>query len=416
MSDIAVIGGGLTGLTAAIRLAEAGRKVTLFEAAPQPGGRTRSFYDAQVDEWVDNGPHLMIGAYRRTQALLEAAGVAGNIHWQPSLHLPLWDDPRGHFSLTPRPWLPFAIALLITVYKTPGHGLGSLTAMLKLASPPPADIATVKAWFEHCRVPPALRGDLLEPLCLGTMNEAPDTADAASFAQVLKEAFASHKSARLGWFTAPLSKALIEPLEHYATGLGVAIHTRCRIDAIREHERGITLQTKEGQKAFAKAVLALPAYARNRLMGIDTPVKTEAISNIHLWFARPLALPEALIGGIGTYGQWFFDIGRQSGRTSAPGHYCAVVSADHSGFDAQTMVDTICDELRRITGRPLPEPVHHRIVCEKRATVLVHNERPPQYGRHLIDACEQPLSGELPATIETAVRRGEAAANLLKKQ
>lgn len=413
MSDIAIIGGGLTGLTAAIRSAENGHKVTLFEAAPQLGGRTRSFYDAKVDEWVDNGPHLMIGAYTRMQALLEAAGAAQNIHWQQSLHLPLWDAERGHFSLTPKPWLPFAIALLMEVYKAPGHGLSSLTAMLRMSSPPSKNIRTVKAWFDHCRVPPRLYADLLEPLCLGTMNESPETADAASFALVLKEAFASHRSARLGWFTAPLSQALIKPLQRYAERLGVTIHTHSRTDALEADDEGVRLMLKGEQHHFDKAVLAVPAYIRNRLLRIDAPVATESISNVHLWFEEPLDLPESLVGGIGTYGQWFFDVSRQMSRAQSPYHYCAVVSADHSGYGQSAMVETICSELAAVTERTLAKPAHHRIVCEKRATILVQNETIPMHGKGIIDACEHPFSGELPATIETAIRRGEEAADLL---
>lgn len=416
MSDIAIVGGGLTGLTAAIRAAEKGHKVTLFEAAPQLGGRTRSFYDAKVDEWVDNGPHLMIGAYTRMQALLESAGAARNIHWQPKLHLPLWDAERGHFSLSPKPWLPFAIALLVEVYKAPGHGLSSIMAMLRMAAPPPKEIRTVKAWFDNCRVPPRLYADLLEPLCLGTMNEPPETADAASFALVLKEAFASHKSARLGWFTAPLSQALINPLQNYAESLGVAIRTHGRVDEINADDDGVRITLKNDQHNFDKVVLAVPAYIRNRLLKADAPVTTEAISNIHLWFAEPLNLPEKLVGGIGTYGQWFFDISRQMNCTQPPWHYCAVVSADHADYEPSVMVETICSELASVTGQTLAEPIHHRIVCEKRATVLVQNETMPMHDKRIFDACEHPFSGELPATIETAVRRGEKAAKVLQSQ
>ncbi|NOR72703.1 MAG: FAD-dependent oxidoreductase, partial [Mariprofundaceae bacterium] len=108
---IAIIGGGLCGLTSAIRLTEKGHDVHLYEAAPALGGRTRSFYDTTVDEWVDNGPHLLIGAYKATRELLESVGAGGNITWQRSLKLSLWDEQRGHFSLAPSPYLPFPLAL-----------------------------------------------------------------------------------------------------------------------------------------------------------------------------------------------------------------------------------------------------------------------------------------------------------------
>ncbi|MBL1353719.1 MAG: NAD(P)-binding protein, partial [Zetaproteobacteria bacterium] len=51
---LAVIGGGLTGLTAAIRAAQKGYAVDLYEAAPALGGRTRSFFHAPTQTWVDN--------------------------------------------------------------------------------------------------------------------------------------------------------------------------------------------------------------------------------------------------------------------------------------------------------------------------------------------------------------------------
>jgi len=66
-----------------------------------------------------------------------------------------------------------------------------------------------------------------------------------------------------------------------------------------------------------------------------------------------------------------------------------------------------------ISGQPhARHPAHIRVVQEKRATVLT---RPaPEHGATLpawlIDASEQPRPGDLPATIEAAVQRGEYAA------
>ena len=85
---IAVIGAGLTGLTAAIRLAETGVQVELFEASPLAGGRTKSFHESFANELCDNGPHLLIGAYSATQKLLDDCGASANVYWQPSLPLP----------------------------------------------------------------------------------------------------------------------------------------------------------------------------------------------------------------------------------------------------------------------------------------------------------------------------------------
>ena len=201
---IAIIGGGLCGLTSAIRLAEKGHDIHLYEAAPALGGRTRSFYDTTVDQWVDNGPHLLIGAYRATRNLLESVGAGSNITWQHSLKLPLWDQKRGHFCLAPHPYLPFPLALMTALYRLPGHTVSSLSSLLRIdRSMKRVSATSVKAWMEQERVSPALQRDLIEPLCLGAMNEPMESADCSSFASVLREAFANHDHARLGWFNKP---------------------------------------------------------------------------------------------------------------------------------------------------------------------------------------------------------------------
>ena len=77
---MAVIGGGLTALSCALCLAEHGIECELFEASPQLGGRTRSFHDPTVDAWVDNGPHLLIGAYAHARSFFARHGVADHGH------------------------------------------------------------------------------------------------------------------------------------------------------------------------------------------------------------------------------------------------------------------------------------------------------------------------------------------------
>ena len=55
-----VIGAGLAGLAAAVRLATHGTSVVVHEAAGQAGGRCRSYHDPALDMAIDNGNHLLL--------------------------------------------------------------------------------------------------------------------------------------------------------------------------------------------------------------------------------------------------------------------------------------------------------------------------------------------------------------------
>ncbi len=73
----AVVGAGPAGLSAAWRLRKAGWPVTVYEAAPGPGGRVRT--DELEGVRLDPGPQFVGGHYTRTLALLEELGRSGEV-------------------------------------------------------------------------------------------------------------------------------------------------------------------------------------------------------------------------------------------------------------------------------------------------------------------------------------------------
>jgi hydroxysqualene dehydroxylase len=417
MDRVAVIGGGLAGLSCALHLAEHGVEAELFEAAPRLGGRTSSFHDQVVDAWVDNGPHLLIGAYRHARDFFARHGVT-DLAWQPHLCLPLWDAERGHFSLQAGRGMPLELALAWAASRLPGHGVGTMLAMTRLASGMRrhiTDDVSVTGWLQSLRIPMPLQRDLLQPLCLGAMNEPPDCAPATSFAHVLREVFANHDSARLGWFTRPLTQGLVTPLELALDRRGVHTNLSCRIVGLRWADGHPELTLRSGEtRRFGRVVLAMPAHARNRLLGMeDTGTDTRPITNVHLWFDEDLRLPQPLVGGIGTLAHWFFDIDQQMPGSEKHRfrHFCAVISAD-APAPSQDWTMPLCDELSRMLGRPAPlRPRHVRRVHEQRATTLVRaTGARPALPPAILDAGEHPQPGDLPATVETAVMRGRSAA------
>lgn len=419
MPRVAVIGGGLAALSCALTLAEHGVECEIFEAAPHLGGRTRSFHEPAVDAWVDNGPHLLIGAYRHARAFFARHGVI-DLAWQAHLNLPLWDEARGHFNLNPGRGLPLPASLAWAVARLPGHGIRSMLATLRLGlamrRPVPDNLPTAD-WLQALRIPGRLQRDLLEPLCLGAMNEPSASAPAISFARVLREGFADHDAARLGWFTRPFAQGLIAPLERSLELHGVQVHRHSRVVALELHAPKPGIRLRSGRTAhFDRIVLAVPGHERHRLLGIrDASVETRAITNVHLWFDEELHLPHPLVGGIGTRGQWFFDTGLQMPEEQTRHrHFCIVISDAPAGpVDSEPLIR----ELSHMLGRTSLQPCHMRIVHERRATTLVRPSTPLPLPPGLLDAGEHPRPGQLPATIESAVIRGmQTADTILKTQ
>lgn len=396
---VVVIGGGIAGLTAALRLAELGFAVDVYEAAPELGGRTKSHVDAQLQVWVDNGPHLMVGAYVATQKLLADVGAITNVSWQHHLTLPLWHQRRGFFALEAKPWLPIALALLLAVAKLPGHGYQSVLAMLKIALSMHSrnETQTVAEWAKAVKAPALLQQDLLEVLCLGVMNEPMATANAKTFARVLATSFASHSFAKMGWFHLPLSQALITPVVKRCQALGVKFHLRQSIRDVRSVQADAI-------------VLALPAAARNRLLGVAEPIATMAITNIHFWLEEPIEIPHKMIGMLGTYSQWLFDVSAMMNESGQLQHVCVTISADTSTMSQEEICHKVWLEIETMACRTLKAPRKTRLIREKRATTLVRPIKAVALPPHIIDAGEAPYPGQLPATIELAVISGEKAA------
>jgi len=396
---VAVVGGGIAGLTAALRLAEKGYQIDLYEAAPALGGRTKSFYDEEVDEWVDNGPHAVVGAYHATLKLLKDVGASANISWQPSLTLSLWDKQRGFFDLKAASWLPVNLALIWAVYRLPNHDMSSVKAMLRLAMTMMNrdETQTVQQWMDEIKAPDVLIQDMLEVLCLGVMNEPMQTANAKTFARVLATSFSSHQNAKMGWFNKSLSQGLIAPIADKLRELGVNMELRHTVRSLDELDHD-------------SVVLALPAFARNRLLAIEEDVNTQAITNIHLWFEEEVTIPNMMQGMLGTYGQWLFDVSAMMKRKNGLQHLCMIISADMSQKSQDELIALARKDMETMLGKKLPQPKKVRFIREKRATVLVQNGLDVNLPSHVFDAGEMPFPGQLPATIELAVISGEKAA------
>ena len=104
--DVIVIGAGFAGLSAAVRLVQAGARVLVVEERRRLGGRATAFADPQTGEVVDNGQHALFGCYRETFAFLRAIDAYGNVRLDERLDIEVVDRHGTRSRLVTPPWAP----------------------------------------------------------------------------------------------------------------------------------------------------------------------------------------------------------------------------------------------------------------------------------------------------------------------
>lgn len=419
--QLAVVGGGWAGLAAAVRATEAGAAVTLFEMAPQLGGRARSVVTRAGA--LDNGQHILIGAYRRTLALMQTVGAdARSLLLRGPLHL---CDPQGQGLVLPPgpPLLAFARGVWAAHHWRRGERLALLGAAggwLLKGFRCPATLTVA----ELCGgLPASVRRDLLEPLCVAALNTPMDSASAGVFLRVLKDAlFSGTGSADLLLPRQPLSALLPDPALAWLRARGAQVATGRRVRELQPlPDRKWRL---EGQ-CFDAVILACSATEAARLsqpLSSDwsaraaalryEPIVTAYLHDPGLRFPVPLV---ALAADDQAPAQYAFDLGALG---HAPGLFAFVVSGARSWVDRGLAATG--EAIRRQARRAFPgafgatDVVRH-IAAEHRATFACTPglDRPQALIAPGLVAAGDYVKGPYPATLEGAVRAGEAAAALV---
>jgi squalene-associated FAD-dependent desaturase len=431
---VAVVGGGFAGLAAGVRLARAGARVTLCERRPFLGGRAYSFPDPATGDVIDNGPHLLAGAYTETLDFLAEIGARAKLALQPRLHVPL-AHPRLGTGAVAAPPLPGPLqapaALLCYRLLSRPDRVRVMAGALRLAARARALAGTtVSEALAAAGQPAAACARFWHPLAVATLNEAPERAAAAPFAAVVRRVFfAGARAARFATATVPLSALYTEDARRAIAAASGAVLTGATVAGLEVtggRARGLVL--RDGRRIAADAVvLAVPCAA---LLSLLPPALSEAppfrplaavdtspIVSVHLWLDRPVAWGAPFVGLLGGRAQWLFDCG----PAAAGGHRLASVSSGARAWDG-TADDAIAAEVWAEARAALPAlgaATLRRalVVRERHATVSLTPAadavRPPVATplANLFLAGDWTATG-LPATIEGAVLSGRRAATL----
>ncbi len=450
---LAVVGAGWAGMAAAVTAAEAGADVTVFEASRVLGGRARALTVNLPDGHrltLDNGQHILIGAYREALGLMQTVGVdLQTALLQLPLGLPM---PDGSGLQTPTwaarwPAPLDALAAIATARGwTWGDRLGLLKASLAwrlqhFAARPGQTVADL-CW----NLPPRVVDELIEPLCVSALNTPGDLASAQVFLNVMRDALFGQGHPGMGPahlllprtdLSALLPEAAAQWLQWQHPG-NTRLQRGARISALqRRAGQWLLLGVQDGQlfeDSFDHLIWATAAGPAAQAMTQASALAREAHDDrvaqpLGDWARLAGALPYTAITTVYALApdqqlrapllalrstpdapaQFVFDRGQLQPRNpAAQGVMAFVVSASEGDRDAlqAAVLQQASDQLGLQRLRPL------QTVVEKRATFACTPGlvRPPAAIAPGLWAAGDYVDGPYPATLEGAVRSGSAAA------
>ncbi|HEX4303223.1 MAG TPA: hydroxysqualene dehydroxylase HpnE [Rhizomicrobium sp.] len=404
-----IVGGGLAGLSAAVALAEQGRKVTLLEGAPQAGGRCRSYFDPVLGQTIDNGNHLVLSGNTSVQAYLRSIGASDALAG-PDRAVFDFVDVRSDKRWTIRPndsalaWWIFA-----KDRRVPDTAPSDYLVLVKLLlAGGDKRIDEVIA----CKGP--LWDRLLQPFLLAVLNTEPEASSAKLAGAVIAESLAKGGARYRPRIAHPtLAAAFVDPALKFLAANGADVHLGQRVRALGfEGERLASLQLPSETISVAagdSVILAVPPWVATELVpGLTAPTEFRSIVNGHFKLPRPAGAP-LMTGVIGGAAEWIFAFDDRISITVSGAD--AIVDDDREALAKRFWADVA--KVFHL-GPDLPP---WQIVKERRATFAATPAqarlRPPPRTRwsNLLLAGDWTDTG-LPSTIEGAVRSGHKAAAL----
>jgi squalene-associated FAD-dependent desaturase len=405
-----IIGAGISGLSAAVRLANANFKVHLHEATQQAGGRCRSYFDAATSLTIDNGNHLLLSGNRHAVAYARSIGTEAGLVGPKRAQFPFVDLTTG------RRWqldlgdnrLPLWV--FDAARRVPDTGLRDYLALMPLIWASPGKLVGDAIPCEG-----RLYQRLVQPLLLAALNVDPPEGSAGLAGAVVRETLlAGGMACRPLIAREGLSAVLVEPAIRLLQGKGASVQFG--------HElRGFGMSAGSvGELQFGEETIALgpddavvlavpPRPAAALLPGLKTPSKFRAIVNAHFRFDPPTDM-SPILGVVGGLVEWLF---------AFPQRLSVTIS------NADRLVDMPREELAQAIWRDIckasgiqGEMPPWQVVRERRATFEATPEqnalRPGASTafKNLFLAGDWTDTG-LPATIEGSVRSGDRAADLV---
>ena len=405
-----VIGAGISGLSAAIRLANANFKVHVHEATQQAGGRCRSYFDAATNLTIDNGNHLLLSGNRHALAYARSIGTEAGLVGPKRAQFPFVDLTTGQRWQLDLGDGRLPLWVFDEARRVPDTGLSDYLALTPLVW---AKQSKLVGDAIPCKG--TLYDRLVQPLLLAALNVDPPEGSAGLAGAVVRETLlAGGQACRPLIAREGLSAVLVEPAIKLLQDKGASIQfghelrefvmSANHVGELRFGDDAVAIKPDDA------VVMAVPPRpAAGLLPGLKTPSKFRAIVNAHFRFDPPRDMPP-ILGVVGGLVEWLF---------AFPQRLSITIS------NADRLVDMPREELAQAIWRDIckaggvqGELPPWQIVRERRATFEATPEQnalrpgPMTRWNNLFLAGDWTDTG-LPATIEGSVRSGDRAADLV---
>jgi squalene-associated FAD-dependent desaturase len=406
-----IIGAGISGLAAAVRLANANYKVHVHEATQQAGGRCRSYFDAQTNLTIDNGNHLLLSGNRHAVAYAKSIGTEAGLVGPKSAQFPFVDITTGQRWLLDLGDGRLPTWLFDEGRRVPDTGLRDYLGLMPLIW---AGQGTLVGDAIRCEG--TLYQRLVQPLLLAALNVDPPIGSAGLAGAIVRETLlAGGQACRPLIARDGLSAVLVEPAVKLLRDNGAAVNFGHELHDFEMSGDRVAALKFGGDDTIAigsddAVVMAVPARpAASLLPGLKTPTKFRAIVNAHFRFDPPRDMPP-ILGVIGGLVEWLFAFPQR-------------LSITISGADR--LIDMPREELAQALWRDVckaggvsGELPAWQIVRERRATFEATPEQNALRPGTVTGFKNLFLAGDwtdtgLPATIEGSVRSGDRAADLV---
>jgi squalene-associated FAD-dependent desaturase len=405
-----IIGAGISGLSAAVRLANAGCLVHVHEATQQAGGRCRSYFDAATNLTIDNGNHLLLSGNRHAVAYARSIGTEEGLVGPKRAQFPFVDLSTGQRWQLDLGDSRLPLWVFDEARRVPDTDLSDYLALMPLTW---AGSGRRIATTIPCEG--TLYQRLVQPLLLAALNVDPPEGSAGLARAVVRETLlAGGQACRPLIARAGLSAVLVEPALKLLQQKGASVRMGHELRGLNLSGSRVT-ELNFGDDVIALApndaiVMAVPPRpAASLLPGLKTPSKFRAIVNAHFRFDPPRDMPP-ILGVVGGLVEWLFSFPQRLSITISNADRLVEMPREEL---AQALWQDVCKAAGIATELP-----PWQIVRERRATFEATPEqnalrpRAPTAWKNLFLAGDWTDTG-LPATIEGSARSGDRAADLV---